>query len=138
MSYRTWVNDYQIFENNGYCRELIDELKRQGMAEPDDGCYQFKVKDINPVIKIVDMYFEKEIKDREKRGIKMYDFKKHGHITSDFPLHLKVAYLIEDAWLFQSYNFVDYLRRTGCIKRVDDTLNMPVYEIKKPVRIRAG
>ena len=138
MSYRTRANDFQIFENNGYCGELIDELKRQGMDEPNDGFYSFRIKDINPIIKIIDKYIEEEIKEREKRGVKMYDFKNHSHVTSDYPLHLKVTYLIEDAWLFQSYNFVNYLLCTGCIKRVDDRLSAPVYEIKKPITISAG
>lgn len=138
MSYRTWVNDYQIFENNGFCRELIDELKRQGMEEPDDGSYEFEVKDITPVIDIIDKYFEKEIEDREKRGVNVYDFKNNSHITSHLPLHIKTEYMIEDALLFQSYNFVDYLLRTECIKRIDSTFGIPIYEIKKTVKIHAG
>ena len=70
MSYKTWVNDYQIFGNNDYSEELINELKRQGMNEPDDDfIYSFEIKDINPVIKAVEKYLEQEIEKREKRGI---------------------------------------------------------------------
>ena len=81
---------------------------------------------------------EKEIEDREKRGVNVYDFKNNSHITSHLPLHIKTEYMIEDALLFQSYNFVDYLLRTECIKRIDSTFGIPVYEIKKTVKIHAG
>ena len=138
MSYRTWANDYQIFDNNDGSKELIDELIRQGMAEPDDGCYSFEVTDINPIIKIVDKYIEKEIEEREKRGVKMYDFKNHWSLKGNVPLYLKVHDLIENAVIFQSYVFVNYLLKTGCIERVQSTPENPVYKIVKPITISAG
>lgn len=139
MSYRTWVNDFQFLDNNGYSQELIDELKRQGMKEPDDDCcYSFKVKDINPIIAIVDKYVEKEVAKREDKGFKMYDLTDIPDCYSCMPLHLKMEHITKDKWVFMSYCFVDYLLRTGCIKRVDDTYKTPVYEIKKTIRIYAG
>ena len=56
MSYRTRINDFQILENNGYSKKLIKELNRQGanIKEEDDDCYDFEIKEIDPIIKIVD------------------------------------------------------------------------------------
>ena len=62
MSYRTFVNDFQIFENNEYNKELIDELNRQGAnIQENDDCYGFEIKEIDPIIKIVDEYFQKKL-----------------------------------------------------------------------------
>lgn len=74
MSYRTYINDFQIFENNGYSEKLITELNRQGAnIEEDDDCYEFEIKDINPIIKIVDDYIKEEINDVIKHGQNPYD-----------------------------------------------------------------
>ena len=139
MSYRTWANDYQIFDNNDYSEELINELKRQGMNAPnDDGIYDFEIKDINPIIKIIDEFFQQEISEREKRGVKMYDFKDHRSLKQNAPLYSRVQDLIENCVIFQSYVFVDYLLKTGCIERMHNTSENPVYKIVKPITISAG
>ena len=139
MSYKTWVNDYQIFGNNDYSEELINELKRQGMNEPDDDfIYSFEIKDINPVIKAVDKYIEKEIEKREKRGVNMYDFSDYYNLIGKEPLYLSMQDLIKYGIIFQSYNLVDYLVKTGCIERIHGTSGNPVYKIVKPITISAG
>lgn len=138
MSYRTWANDYQIFDNNDGSKELIDELIRQGMAEPDDGCYSFEVTDINPVIKIVDAHFEKQVRKKEKYGVKMYDFSRYVNLLGEEPLYVSMQDLITYGIIFQSYNFLNYLLRTGCIERVQSTPENPVYKIVKPITISAG
>lgn len=46
MSYRTYVNDYQIFGNNECYDEWISFLKTQGIDVDGDYCYKGVIKDV--------------------------------------------------------------------------------------------
>lgn len=74
----------------------------------------------------------------EERGVKLYDFKDHWSLKQDAPLYSRVQDLIESCVIFQSYAFVDYLLKTGCIERMHSTSENPVYKIVKPITISAG
>ena len=122
MSYRTRINNFQIFENNGYSKELIDELNRQGAnIKENDDCYAFEIKDINPIIKIVDEYFQQEIKNLFQRKLNPYDLSSHWAIKEKKkPLYERVDNLVYFHILFQSYNFVQYLYEHKLVKRNND------------------
>ncbi len=122
MSYRTFVNNFQIFENNGYSKELINELNRQGanIGENDD-CYAFAIKDINPIIKIVDEYFQQEIKNLVQSELNPYDLSSNCFIKNKKkPLYERVDNLMYFHILFQPYNFMQYLYRHNLAKRNND------------------
>lgn len=123
MSYRTYINDFQIFENNGYSEKLITELNRQGAnIEEDDDCYEFEIKDINPIIKIVDDYIKEEINDVIKHGQNPYDLTFFWAIRDkERPqLYERIDNCLYSHILFQSYNFMQYLYRNKLVKRNDD------------------
>lgn len=122
MSYRTRINNFQIFENNGYSKKLIDELNRQGAnIDDDDDCYEFEIKEIDPIIKIVDEYFQNKLNETIQEGINPYDLVFHLAMRNkDRPLYDRVDNCMYTSYLFQSYNFMQYLYKNKLIKRNDD------------------
>lgn len=136
MSYRTRINNFQIFENNGYSKKLIAELKRQGAnIDEDDDCYEFEIKEIDPIIKIVDDYFQNKLNDTIQEGINPYDFAFHWAMRNkDIPLYNRVDDCIYTSYLFQSYNFMQYLYKNKLIKRNDDG----THTILKKIVIHGG
>lgn len=122
MSYRTRINDFQIFENNGYSKKLIDELNRQGAnIDKDDDCYEFEIKEIDPIIKIVDEYFQNRLNETIQEHINPYDLTFHwAMINKDRPLYDRVDNCIYTHYLFQSYRFMQYLYSNKLVKRNAD------------------
>lgn len=122
MSYRTRINDFQIFENNGYSKELISELKRQGAnIKENDDSYKFEIKDINPIIKIIDEYFQNKLNETIQENINPYDLTFHWTmVKKDKPLYDRIDNCIYTNYLFQSYNFMQYLYNNKLVKRNND------------------
>lgn len=136
MSYRTRINDFQIFENNGYSEELIAELNRQGanIAEDDD-CYKFEIKDINPIIKIVDDYYKEKINEMIRRWQNPYDLTYFGSTRDEKrPLYERIDNCVYSHILFQSYGFMQHLYKNKLVKRNDDG----TYTMLKKIVIRGG
>lgn len=80
MSYRTSVNDVQIFGNNEYYPEWIEFIKSQGIEVNDDGCYDGEITDVMGALKTIEkivMQLEKE--HREEKVDKWED----NYITSE-------------------------------------------------------
>lgn len=139
MSYRTRINDFQIFENNGYSKKLIKELNRQGANIKDnddcDDCYDFEIKEIDPIIKIVDEYFQNRLNDITQEGINPYDLTFHwAMINKDRPLYDRVDNCIYTHYLFQSYRFMQYLYNNKLVKRNADG----THTILKKIVIHGG
>lgn len=137
MSYRTRINDFQIFENNGYSKKLIKELNRQGanIKEEDDDCYDFEIKEIDPIIKIVDEYFQNRLNEITQEGINPYDLTFHwAMINKDRPLYDRVDNCIYTHYLFQSYRFMQYLYNNKLVKRNADGTHI----ILKKIVIHGG
>lgn len=137
MSYRTRINDFQIFENNGYSKKLINELNRQGanIKEEDDDCYDFEIKEIDPIIKIVDEYFQNRLNEITQEGINPYDLTFHwAIINKERPLYDRVDNCIYTHYLFQSYRFMQYLYKDKLVKRNADG----THTILKKIVIHGG
>lgn len=137
MSYRTFVNNFQIFENNGYSKELINELNRQGanIGENDD-CYAFVIKEIDPIIKIVDEYIKEKVNDIISQWQNPYDLTFFwSMVRKDIPLYERVDECVYGHLLFQSYKFVQYLYRNKLIEKnfIDGT-----HTILKKIVISGG
>lgn len=45
MSYRTYVNNYQIFGNEEYYDEWIEFIQSQGIEVDEEGCYEGEITD---------------------------------------------------------------------------------------------
>ncbi|MCZ6162927.1 hypothetical protein [Campylobacter ureolyticus] len=136
MSYKTFVNDFQILENGVYSEELIDELNRQGAnIKENDDCYEFEIKEIDPIIKIVDDYFQQVIKNIFQEEANPYDLSSFCVIREKKkPLYERIESVIYFSAIFQSYNFVQYLYKNKLIKRNDDG----IHTILKKIVISGG
>lgn len=75
MSYRTCVNDFQIFGNNDYYEEWLDFIKSQGIVVNEAGCYDGYITDVMGAIEAIEKVVLSEERIRQKR-IKEYDFSK--------------------------------------------------------------
>lgn len=120
MSYRTFINnEFQMFETNEFNEYLIDELNRQGADIGEkDRYFKFAIKDINPIIKIIDEYFQNRLNEITQEGINPYDLTFHWTmINKDIPLYDRVDNCIYTHYLFQSYRFMQYLYRHNLVKR---------------------
>ncbi len=66
MSYRTTVNDVQIFGNNEYYPEWIEFIQSQNIKINDDGCYDGEITDVMGAIEAIEkiiLRLEKERRD---------------------------------------------------------------------------
>lgn len=137
MSYRTFVNDFQIFENNEYNKELIAELNRQGAdIKENDDCYSFEIKDINPIIKIVDDYIKEKVDEVIKQYQNPYDLTFFWNMRDEEkPLYERIDNCIYFGTIFQSYRFMEYLYNNRLIEKnfIDGT-----HTILKKIVISGG
>ena len=66
MSYRTSVNNFQIFGNNEYYPEWIEFIKSQGIKVNEDGDYDGEIKDVMKAIETIEnivLRLEKELRE---------------------------------------------------------------------------
>lgn len=66
MSYRTSVNNFQIFGNNEYYPEWIEFIKSQGIEVGEDGDYDGEIKDVMKAIETIEnivLRLEKEFRE---------------------------------------------------------------------------
>ena len=69
MSYRTYVNDVQVFGNNEYYPEWIEFIKTQGIDVNENGNYEGDITDFMDGLKCVEtivLRMEKERQDQIK------------------------------------------------------------------------
>ena len=68
MSYRTYVNDVQVFGNNEFYPEWIDFIAEQGIAIDDDYCYEGEITDFMAALETVEkIVMRLEAERRENR-----------------------------------------------------------------------
>ena len=64
MSYRTRVNNTQIFGNNEYYIEWEHFIKSQGIEIDDDGCYDGEITDVMGMFDAIDKITKRLIRKR--------------------------------------------------------------------------
>lgn len=70
MSYRTSVNDTQIFGNNEWYQEWIDFLKSEGIeVDEEDGLYDGYIDNLKGMFDTIDVITKRLIDDRHKKVI---------------------------------------------------------------------
>lgn len=73
MSYRTYVNDFQVFGNNDGYNKWIEFIENQGIKVDEEGKYDGYITDVMGAIEVL----EKIVMDEEKKRQEMiakYDF----------------------------------------------------------------
>lgn len=82
MSYRTYVEDVQIFGNNEYYPEWIEFIKSQGINVDDECCYEGEIHDFMGALvtieKIVMRLYQEKEKLISQLGGKLGNKKMHG------------------------------------------------------------
>ena len=70
MSYRTNINDTQIFGNNQWYQEWIDFLKSEGIeVDEDDGFYDGYIDNLKGMFDVIDKITKRLINDRHKKVV---------------------------------------------------------------------
>lgn len=70
MSYRTDVNDIQIFGNNEYYTEWIDFLKSEGIeVDEEDGVYDGYIDNLKGMFDVIDKITKRLINDRHEKVV---------------------------------------------------------------------
>ena len=73
MSYRTVVNDVQIFGNNEYYPEWIEYIRSQGIEIDEDGCYEGEITDVMGAVIAIEKVIQRL---EEERRQKIREFKR--------------------------------------------------------------
>ena len=66
MSYRTYINNVQVFGNNEYYDEWLEFIKYQGIHIDADGCYKGEIKDFMAALSVVESIVLRLNKEREE------------------------------------------------------------------------
>ncbi len=84
MSYRTYINDTQIFGNNEGYQEWIDFIKSKGIEVDEDGIYDGYITDLQGMFNVIDKITQNLINKRHEevlKGEKDWDGKPYTELT---------------------------------------------------------
>lgn len=147
MSYRTYINDTQLFGNNEYYPEWITYLKSKGIEENEDGCYEGELTDFMEALDVIEeivMNMEKERRENKKNGERF-------HATSIFDLGNiydnvlnnpteeslldKEMHYVENGYMFLPYAFYKACEDIIEYKGIGLGKHIRIYELKKGCKI---
>lgn len=101
MSYRTYINDTQIFGNNESYSEWIDFLKSKGIEISEDGIYDGYITDLQGMFNVIDKITQNLINKRHEevlKGEKDWEGKPYRELTD----------LSESMWLADNVPLLKY------------------------------
>lgn len=67
MSYRTTINDAQIFGNNEHYEEWMEFIKSKGIQIDEEGCYDGELTDFMEIVDVIETIVMNIEKTREER-----------------------------------------------------------------------
>ena len=157
MSYRTNVNDTQIFGNNEYYIEWENFIKSQGIEIDEDGCYDGEIDDVMGMFGVIDKITKRLIEERHlevlngetdykgKPLTELTDLSSSMLLKGDVPIFMFDKQMIENAYCFLPYQVYlaveDVIERTREIYEKDGTRWICcTYKLKdgKKIRVHAG
>ena len=140
MAYRTYVGttgkkNIQILGNNESYEPFIYELQRQGIEVNEDGCFSGDIKDLQPIIDVLEKYImdinEHTMKYKNRN---IFDMTPSKEQIDSMGLTMSLVELRENAYIFVTANLIEYLGdNIGLI--YDEKLNRFVYKIKKGKKV---
>lgn len=74
MSYRTYVNDVQIFGNNYYPDPWLEFISNQGIEIDYEGCYSGEVRDFNAMMEACEECVKQSVKSWNIRRMEMLKY----------------------------------------------------------------
>lgn len=111
MSYRTWVENTQIFGNNECYQEWLDFIKNSGIdLEDDDGFYEGEITDVMGALTVIENIVENLADDMKERNYNMFDFK--DTLTKEDYLSYtdKLMYMFYTGLAFMPFVFLEGVR----------------------------
>lgn len=153
MSYRTNVNDIQIFGNNECYPEWIDFIKSQGIEVDEDYGYRGEITDIMGAITAIEkiiLRLEAERREKQPISTSLFDFRKDYDeiIEQDikFPnddyntsLTDQMMELRKNAYIFMPCLFID---ACGDMIEPDKPFTVPrhfmCYKVKEGCKIKVS
>ena len=115
MSYRTYINDTQIFGNNESYPEWIDFLKSKGIEIDEDGIYDAYIDNLQGMFNVIDKITQNLINERHEEVLKgkkdwkgkpyseLTDLSKSMWLTDNTPLLMYNMQMIYHAYCFLPY-----------------------------------
>lgn len=91
MSYRTYINDTQVFGNNEYYQEWADFLSSKGIEIDEDGLYDGYIDDLQGMFNVIDKITQNLIDEKHQQVLK-------GEKWLDKPIH-ELTDLSDSMWL---------------------------------------
>ena len=119
MSYRTYVEDYQIFGNNEGYEEWFDFLKSEGIDIDEEGCYDGYITNIMGAIEAIESIIENFEKGRR---LQIAEFKKaYKNVSEEDLEEIKKNTFVPTSIFDHRSTFDNYLARKE--KYPDDKYN---------------
>jgi hypothetical protein len=91
---------------------LIDELKRQGCEMNEDFCFHdFEIKELQPIIDVLEKYVIEEYERKIKKGINICDFQdefENYKQSKNFTKHMEL--IVDTSYIFTAVNFLRYIK----------------------------
>ncbi len=115
MSYRTYINDMQIFGNNEGYDEWFDFIQSKGIRIDEDGIYDGYIDDLQGMFDVIDKITQNLIDKRHEevlKGEKNWDGKPYKELTDlsdsmwladNTPLLMYNMQMINHAYCFMPY-----------------------------------
>ena len=138
MAYRTYVKttgkkSIQILGNNEYYEPFIAELKRQGIKVDEDGIFSGKIKELQPIIDILEQYiWDKKKEVKEIWGENVFDMSSKREYPGGLTFDMMQKQ--ENAYIFVTANLVNYLKE-NIEMEYDLELKKYIFNIKKKKEI---
>lgn len=118
MSYRTVVENVQIFGNNEYYSEWIKFVKSNGITVDEDDCYEGDITDVEGLFKTIDKITRNIIAEQHKKVVRnektftckgeqpcreMTDFSDSMWLSDNTPLLMFNKMIVEQSYAFFPY-----------------------------------
>ena len=122
MSYRTCIDEEQIFGNNEYYEEWIEFIKNQGITVGEDGEYEGETVDVEGLFKTIDKIARRLMKERHERVVKgekgfkgepiheLADLSNSMFLSDRDPILLFNLEMVKNAYIFLPYTVYNILR----------------------------
>lgn len=157
MSYRTYVNEHQIFGNNEYYQEWFDFIKSQGIEVSDEFTYDGYITNVMGAVKAIEKIILRKAKESEETIIsrngktfkhcKLFDFSnEYGKIIMDredkygMELTDHILFIEDMSYMFMSVAFINACK--DLIERDPKPKRKRLYNYKvkdgKQIHVHAG
>lgn len=115
MSYRTYIDEEQIFGNNDYFKEWEEFIKSQGIEIDEEGCYSGDITDVQGLFETIDKITRNMIKEfhaKVESGEKNWKAEPYKELTDlsdsmwlndDTPILMFNNQIIQEHYVFLPY-----------------------------------